>query len=221
VIVTPAAARASYRALVTLCRQRVAERFVVRLSWLALIGAVAIAFVMGVTMGRASVLTDLVPVATRWLIWLCATPILFVVASWRAQTDRTDGIDTLTALHGVSPRMLSIARAAAAMIEISWRMALLTTLLCASLATIAPSLALLVQGVGLLLFAAAAGLVLGGIGSACGHWGRMRGRALLALVVIAPWVVSDIWVQPGWSIPGMLDAGLAFLTDVSDMVGRR
>jgi hypothetical protein len=145
---------------------------------------------------------------------------LFVAASWQARTDRTDGIDTLAALHGISPRMLGFARGLAATIEISWRMALFTTLLCASLATIVPSLALLVQGVGLLLFAAIAGVTLGALGSACAHWGRARGRLLLSLVVLVPWVAADIWSQPGWSIPGVLDAGLGFFTDVSGMVRR-
>jgi hypothetical protein len=136
--------------------------------------------------------------------------------------DRREGVEALAASRGISPAALDSARALAAMSAVGLAVGLPLAGLSLLEAALAGRGAMMLHrlgvGLGALLFAAVAGVTLGGAGAVCGRLGRGRGRWLLAMVVLAPWLLADLAGHGAWSIPGALDATLDFLTGARELL---
>ncbi|RLB62441.1 MAG: hypothetical protein DRI90_09070 [Deltaproteobacteria bacterium] len=202
-------------AVLALCRYRLSTRFGARLSWLVGIGAALLVFGVTVVGGEAMANRELLIGSMRWIAWLAATPVALAAAAAPAERDRREGVDVLAAIHGVSAVRLELARGLAAMVAIGLRIGLPSLLLCLLMATVGPAWRHLLLVPGVALFAAWGGVLIGGIAAASGHFGGARGRSLLAAVVLLPWLLSELWVTPGLSIPGGMDMMLTFLVDMS------
>jgi len=207
-------------AVVALCRRRLSARFGARLSWVLGGGAAVVALALVVVGGEGLGTRELVVRAVRWIAWLAAPPILLAVAGAPAERDRADGVDVLVGTHGVSPGRLGVARGMAAMVEVAYRIGWPAVALCVLVALVGSAWPLLAMLPGLVLFAGWAGLVLGGIAAACGHFAGTRGRSLLLLVVLVPWVIADAWGAAGVSIVGAVDMMLSLFADVTTFLGR-
>jgi hypothetical protein len=208
------------RAVIALCRRRLSGRLGARLSWVLGLGVTLVALGLVLAGGESLGTRELLLRAVRWMAWLAVPPIALAAAGSPVERDRGDGVDVLVRIHGVSSRRLGMARGVAAMVEVAFRVALPAWTLCVLVAVLTPAWSLLAMLPGLLLFAGWAGLVLGGLGAACGHFGGTRGRSLLLVVVLAPWVVADGWGLPQLSIPGAMDLMLTLFADVASLVAR-
>jgi len=208
------------RAVIALCRRRLNGRLGARLSWVLGVGGALVVLGLVVVGGESLGTRELIVRGVRWIAWLAAPPIALAAAGAPAERDRADGVDVLVRMHGVSDRRLGVARGVAAMVEVSYRLGLPAVALCLSVVMVGAAWPLLGMLPGLVLFAGWGGLVLGGLGAACGHFGGARGRSLLLAVVLVPWVVADAWGVPGVSIPGAVDMMLTLFADVATFVAR-
>ncbi len=69
--------------------------------------------------------------------------------------------------------------------------------------------------VGVVVFAAVAGVALGALATVSARLGRTRGRWVLFAAVVGPWVLADLAGHGAWSIPGALGAVLDFVLERS------
>jgi hypothetical protein len=208
--VTTRLARATTSTIVSLCRQRVRRRLGSRLGWLSAVSVALFFAALGASLDVGTQANAVLGNAIRWLCWLGAGPVVMSVAASPRQRDREEGILAMAALHGASEARLTVARFVAASLEASLRI-VLPALLCSVVLVASgqwlggPAVVLGVVAVGLM-----SGVVLGTLGAACGLWARERGRLVVAAVVLLPWAVADQWSVPALSIPGALDAAIAF-----------
>jgi hypothetical protein len=206
-------------ALIALARSRLASTGAGRaarlLAVLSIVGFAFAAVMLRVSDGADAPLSGLTLTAARCLAWIAGAPLALAAAGDRTALDRREGIEALAAARGVSPAGLDAARVLAAMsavgLAVGVPLAGLSVLATAIAGRGAAMLHHAASGLGALIFAVIAGVTLGGAGAACGRLGRRRGRWLLAVVVLGPWVLADLAGHGAWSIPGALDAALDFL----------
>ncbi len=207
-------------ALIALCRRRQRARLG---AWLGWAGAIAAAVVF-VTFSRASsgagdLASRLLGDALRWVCVLGVTPLALSLAADPVAQDRRDGIELMVAVRGRGPAALELARVVAAIQETSLRVAAAGLLVCVASGWALSWQLVLVSVAGTVVIALLSGVTLGGLAVVCGQLGAERGRALLAAVVLVPWLLSDFWTMPGLSIPGLLDAAIDGLVRLLDRLG--
>jgi hypothetical protein len=205
--------RAATRTLVSLCRQRLASRFGPRVGWFAVafvaltFGAAAASVQPG--QGVGPVVAD----AIRWCCWLGAAPVALVAAAAPAGREGRDGITALLRLHGVGRSRVSSARFVAAMLEAAIRVvvpALVVTVWALVVARPSQPVALVA---GVIATSGVVGLVVGGLGAACGHWAREKGRTMLFAVVLLPWMIAESWALSRLSVVGLVDRAIVFFVE--------
>jgi hypothetical protein len=207
------------RGLIALCRARVrattGARVAVSGSTLVGIVSMVVAIVVRVSDGPDASLGGLVSTSARWVTWVAGAPLALAVAHDRRALDRSEGIEALVLVRGFGAQALESARALGAMIQIALvigtPIVLLASLSVALSGTIPAALARAPFVVGAAAFAAVAGVTLGGVATVCGSLGAGRGRWLLLAVVVLPWILASELGRSSWSIPGVLQAALAFL----------
>lgn len=208
------------RALVSLCRERLRRAPGARFGTAAV---VAIAFGFGMVLafvqqdgGAAAALDGMLRSATRWMAWVGGGAIALAAAHDRAAVDRRDGIEALAAVRGARGGALHAARALSAMQMIALVIgvpALVLAVVGAGLSGSMPAgLRVLGVGVGLAVFAGAAGVALGGLAAVSGRVAGARGRLVLVALVLVPWALADLAGNARWSIPGALDTFLFLVT---------
>jgi hypothetical protein len=182
------------------------------LAWALTGGLAAMAVGERMSEGADVSLRGLVVLAAHGVPWLVGAPIALAAAEDHAAADRHDGILALAASRGVSPSGLGAARVLAAMEEIAWGIGAPLATLALLTAALAGRVPAVLDRVGLALgvaaFAMVAGVVLGGLGAACGRLGGARGRWLLLAIVVGPWMLADLAGRGAWSIPGALGVAL-------------
>ena len=158
--------------------------------------------------------------SVRWLLWLGVGPLALAIANGRLERDRADGVEALASLRGHDAGALESARMLAAVVQTSLRIGLPSVLLCLLLALLSwrDAVALLVQAMGLVVFAMFGGLVVGGAAALCGRVGGRRGRSVLLAVVLIPWVVAAGVQRTEWSLPAVVDLALAATADTARLV---
>lgn len=213
-------------ALIALLRERLRQtkggRFSALLGISLLAGFGVIALVLRAVDGPSASLGNLVVSAAKLITWAAAAPIAFAAANDRARADRDDGIEALAESHGIDRYVLRAVRVAAAMYQVAHSiglpiliLSLLSVLLSGTIALAVKNIALML---GLAFFSALAGCTIGGIADLCGRIGMARGRHLFALVIVLPWLLSDLSERP-WSIPGALNAALNWIVRTSGFSG--
>jgi hypothetical protein len=207
------------RSVVALCRARLAATRAGRvgrvLARLVATGFGLVAVALRLADGPGASLAGLVPAAAPWIAWIAGASLAYAAAEDRAALDRGEGLEALAAARGISPAGLSSARALAAMTAIASAIGgplLLLSLLTAALAG-RPAAVIHRAGLGLgaLVFAAVAGVTLGGVAALSAQVGRARGRWLLLALIVGPWALADLAGHGAWSIPGALGAVLEFV----------
>lgn len=214
-------------ALIGLARERLRRTKGGR--WSALLGLVLmtgfglIALVLRADDGPGVALGGLFETAARTIAWAAGVPLGLAIAHDRARADRAAGIDALAASRGSGRSALEAARTAAAMLQTTLAiglpllvLALLGVALAGSFTSAIRHLGL---AAGLAVFSILAGVTIGGLAAACGRLGAMRGRSLLAAVVLVPWILTDLAGLRAWSVPGALGAALSFIVRVSGAGG--
>jgi hypothetical protein len=175
------------------------------------VAAVALRFADGAQVSLAGLTITAAP----WLAWIGGGALAFAAAEDRAAVDRREGIEALAAARGISPAGLEAARVLAAMSGASLAIGVPLVILGLLTAALAgrPGVVAHRAGValGAAIFAAIAGVTLGGVGAISGRVGRARGRWVLLAFVAGPAVIADLAGHTGWSIPGALGAVLDFL----------
>lgn len=214
------------RALIALARERLRQTKGGR--WSALLGLLLVT-VFGVVEivlrvdGPDVSFGNLLGTASRAIAWAAGAPLALAIAHDRARADREEGIEALAASRGAGGRSLEVVRTAAAMLQETLAIGvpiLVLALLGAALAGSVPSaLRHLGLAAGLALFSVVAGVTIGGLAAACGRVGRARGRSLLAVLVLVPWVLTDLAGLRAFSIPGALNAALTFVVRTSGLGG--
>lgn len=168
--------------------------------------------------GPSASLGKVVIGAAKLITCLASAPIAFSAAHDRARIDRDDGIEALAESHGVDRHVLRAIRAAAAMYQTALSIGLPILILSILLVLLSGTSALAIRNLslmlGLSLFSILAGFTIGAIADLCGRIGMARGRSMLALIVLIPWLLSDLAEKP-WSIPGALHAALNWLVRMS------
>lgn len=210
------ARRALLRGAVALGRARLrgTRGFRLGLAAAVLIGVVDAFTLLLLSMDDPSVTLDGTLVgAAGWLAWTAAGPIALAAAHDRAAADRGEGIEALAAARGVPPGGLEAARALAAMQMIALVIGAPALVLAGIGALLAggagAALRFASLGAALVLFAAVAGVTLGGLAAMSGRVAGPRGRGLFAAIVLVPWALADLAGSARWSIPGALDAFLS------------
>jgi hypothetical protein len=204
-------------ALVLLARRRLRERAGSRWSFglgvlLAVGGSLSVLASVGAGAGGLSRTVAWVAVAAAWI---SGGLVALSAASGCHLTDRREGAEALVVLRGGSVRTLESARVLAAMAQVSLAIAVPVVVV----GLVGSAAAGSVRGAALalgsiaasLVFAVATGVVVGGLAATCGRYGAGRGRWLLLVAVLMPWIVMDMAGAPVWSIPGGLDALLRML----------
>lgn len=173
----------------------------------------AMLLVLRIEDGPAASLGGTLRSAAAALAWIAAGPIALAAAGDRSAADRAEGIEALAAARGLSARALHGVRALAAMLEVASTIAVPTAALSLTAALLAgaPHLALRHLSVGAALgaFAVVCGVTLGGLAAVAGRAAGRRGRPLLVALIFVPWALADLAGNPGWSIPGALEAFLS------------
>ena len=204
-------------ALIALGRDRLrragAARFGIVAAALVTIVFASIALILRVADG-VTWFPGLIQTALHWIVWLAGGSVALVAAHDRSGADRADGLESLVASRGASLEALAASRVLAAMIHVAFVIGAPGAVLALFTAAIAGTLEMALRHLAFVLavavFAAIAGVTLGGVASACGRIGAARGRSLFAAVVIGPWLLADLAGRGAWSIPGALRAVLSF-----------
>ena len=204
-------------ALIALGRDRLRRTGAARFGTIsALIVAVAFAMIalfLRVADGVAW-FPGLIETAAHWITWLAGGWVALAAAHDRPGADRADGLESLVASRGASLEALAASRVLAAMIQVAVAIGRPVAALALFTAAITGTFEMALRHLGfvlaVLVFAAIAGVTLGGVASACGRIGGARGRSLFAAVVIGPWLLADLAGRGAWSIPGALRAVLSF-----------
>lgn len=161
--------------------------------------------------------------AARSAAWIVGGPLALAAARNRAGIELSDGIEALVATRGASRAALDTARRASAMVL--GARALGAPLLFVGVVAVAASGSIravfvnALAALAVLAFAVVAGITLGAVGSACEGAAGRRGRSLLGLVVLGPWLAADLAGRTAYSIPGALDALLSMLLNLVNARG--
>lgn len=223
----PDVSSAAQKALIGLARERLRQTKGGR--WSALLGLLSmtafglIALVLRADDGPDVALGGLFETAARTIAWAAGVPLGLAVAHDRTRADRAEGVEALAASRGAGRSALDAARTVAAMLQTTLAigaplliLALLGVALAGSLTSALRHLGL---AAGLAIFSILAGVTIGGLAAACGRLGAMRGRSLLAAVVLVPWILTDLAGLRAWSVPGALGAALSFIVRVAGAGG--
>jgi hypothetical protein len=203
-------------AAIALCRRRLAVRPGARAGWALAAVAAALVVAAGASLPEVGVWQAhaILGNALRLLCWVGAGPVALAAASDLSADDRRDGVALLAFVEGFDERVLEGARMAAAMIEATLRIAVPGLAALGMLAALGRAPAPFAATGSIVLAALLGGVVLGGLGAACGRLGGPRGRWLLAALIFLPWVVADAWAAHGLSIPDLIDAGVDSAVDL-------
>lgn len=212
----------SRRALIALLRERLKQtqggRWSAFLAISLMAGFGLVALVLRAVDGPSASLGKLMIAATKVIACVVAAPIALAASNDRARADRDDGIEALAESHGIDRYVLRAVRVAAAMYQTALSIGLpilvlsmLSLMLSGTIALAARNLGLML---GLTLFSALAGFTIGAIADLCGRIGMARGRLLFSLVIVLPWIFSDLAEKP-WSIPSALHAALNWIVRTS------
>jgi hypothetical protein len=208
---------------VDLVRTRLARTREARLGLVAGIATAAVFGVMAIALravdGPNASLGGFVELGAASITWAAAAPTTLAAARNRGAQDRGEGIEAMAAARGIHARGLEAARAAAAMMQIARTiaiplvgLALLTVALAGSVRLAFTRIGL---AVGLAIFAAIAGVTLGSLATLCSRFGGRRGRLLLVVIVIVPWMLAALADRAAYSIPGALGAVLSFALELA------
>jgi hypothetical protein len=128
------------------------------------------------------------------------------LATELASRDATQGLTGLARLRGFGEQQLERARVVAGALRLSTTVAtpglMLALALLLRFRTLHGSLLALGLAVASLPYAALVGFSLAALGRACSHWLPGRGRLLLSLVVLGPWLLGSGLGVPLPSLPG-------------------
>ena len=160
--------------------------------------------------GAPTALSGFAPSAARFAAWLAAGPIALAAANGRSTRDRADGVEAFASSFGVAASALRAGRLAGVGLACARAIAVPSigiALLAAGLAgSIAEARSALVAVPVLALFAMVAGAAVGALAVIAEHLAPERGMRALLLLVILPWIASDLAGWSGASVPGALDA---------------
>jgi hypothetical protein len=180
--------------------------------------AVALAFVGAVLVARGDgtsggSFASILRACARASAWLVGAPLGLALARGRAAADRAEGIEALAAARGASRGALGAARRASGLL-LGARLVAAPVLLVGLVAALGSRSArgALANGsaaIAAILFAAVAGFTIATAAHLAAAIGPRRGRSVLALIVIGPWLAADLAGHPAWSLPGALDALLS------------
>lgn len=202
------------RALVILLRGALARRWGVRA---ARIYAVMVSLSVTATIwflarqfGPDTTTVSLVARSAALLTWIAGGIATLALAVPPKDTALTLGIAALASAHGIDDRTITRAEMAATI-------RLLGEVIVVPVAGIALFVSLIVAGgrldgaiwpiLGSVLFGLVAAVLLGIVTSACRVWGGTRGRTLLLVVVLVPWILTALLPTRSaelLSIPGFL-----------------
>ncbi|UQA55718.1 hypothetical protein [Polyangium aurulentum] len=206
-----------------LVRTRLARTREARLGFFAGLATAAVFAVMAAALragdGPSAPLEGIVELGAASIAWAAATPTALAAARNRGAHDRADGIEALAATRGIHARGLEAARAVAAMMQIARTLGIplvgLALLTAALAGSFRGALARIGLAVWLAVFAAIAGVTLGSLATLCSRFGGRRGRLLLAVVVVVPWMLAALADSTVYSIPGALGAVLSFAFELA------
>jgi hypothetical protein len=223
----PRPTSAAQRALIALARERLRQtkggRWSAILGLLLMTGFGLVALVLRADDGPDVALGGLFETAARTIAWAAGIPIGLAIAHDRGRADREAGVEALVAARGASRSALEAARTAAAMLQatiaIGLPLIVLALLGVALAGSVTSALRHLGLAAGLAGFSILAGVTIGGVAAACGRLGARRGRSLLAIVILVPWILTDLAGLRAWSIPGALSAALTFIVRASGAGG--
>lgn len=215
------------RALILLGRERLRQtsggRWSALLGLLSMTGFGLIALVLRADDGPGVALGGLFETAARVIAWAAGAPLALAIAHDRGRADREAGIEALAASRGAGRSALEAARTAAAMLQstlaVGLPLLILSILGVALAGSVSSALRHLGLAAGLVGFSILAGVTIGGVAAACGRLGGRRGRSLLAVVVLVPWILTDLAGLRAWSIPGALNAALSFIVRIAGAGG--
>ena len=206
-------------ATVALCRQRLGVRPGAWLGWLGA-GTVALAYaVVAAADGGRDMGVQLVGDALRGGCWLGAGPLALSLAADPAGRDRRDGVEQLALLRGVTAEGLALARLWAGMLGAAARVALPALVVCLVLSSTGGDWLLAASALGGVVIALLAGALLAALATICARLGAERGRLILLLVVLLPWLLSDRWGGSYLSVVDLLDAAVSVMVQVVERLG--
>jgi hypothetical protein len=203
------------RALVILLRGALARRWGVRAARIyavmVSISVTATIWFLARRFGPDTTTVSLVARSAALLTWIAGGIATLALAVPPKDTALVLGIAALASAHGIDDR--TIARA-----EMAATIRLLGEVIVVPVTGIALFVSLIVAGgrldggiwpiLGSVLFGLVAAVLLGIVTSACRTWGGPRGRTLLMVVVLVPWLLTELLlptrVAELLSIPGFL-----------------
>ncbi|MSP24671.1 MAG: hypothetical protein EXR75_05805 [Myxococcales bacterium] len=181
-----------------LARRRLRASLWARIGWFfAWLPPVAVCFgVLGDAPTDLSEASALLVEGMRLSAWGGAAGVALAAAGPLAVLDREEGIDALVVFHGGNSNSLPRMRWFAAVVECALRVATPSLLACLVLAVATRSFLLLSFAPGITAFAILVGVAFGSLATACGELGRRRGRSLLVLLVLVPWLLAQSALGP-------------------------
>jgi hypothetical protein len=203
------------RALVILFRGALGRRWGVRAAriyaLMVSIGVTATIWILARRFGPDTTTVSLVARASAMLTWIAGGIAALALAAPPKDSALALGIAALASSHGLDDR--TIWRA-----EIAATIRLLGEVIVVPVVGIALFVSLILAGGGLgggvwpilgsVLFGLVAAALLGIVTSVCRRWGGPRGRTLLVVVVLVPWILSETLLPTRsaelLSIPGLL-----------------
>lgn len=189
---------------------------------------VAVAFAAAVLVARhdgggSASFASILRTAARSAAWVVGGPLALAAARDRASIELSDGIEALVATRGASRTALETARRVSAMVlgarVLGAPLLFVGVVAVAASGSIGAVLVNSLAALAVLAFAVVAGITLGAVGSACAGVGGGRGRSLLGIVVLGPWLAADLAGRTAYSIPGALDALLSMLLNLVNARG--
>jgi hypothetical protein len=204
-------------ALVTLLRGALARRWGVRAARIyavmVSISVTATIWYLARTYGPDVTTVSLVARASALLTWIAGGIAALALAVPPKDTALVSGVVALASSRGLDDR--AIARA-----EMVATIRLLGEVIVVPITFIAIFVSLIVAGgrldgaiwpiLGSVLFGLVAAGVLGAVVSLCRRWGGSRGRTLLTVVVLVPWILAE----------GLLPKSSAELLSIPGLLGR-
>jgi len=202
------------RALVTLCRLQQHSLLSVRvaraLGWVT-------SFVFAAALGIAATgsssrhLDSLVVAALTWLSWIAGGLVALLLARNLRSLDAKSGVTGLAVQRGHTPSGVARARTLATMQEVATAVGKPGLVLSAMSLALSPSAAVAVGRslmlLGVLGYAAGAGILLGGLSRWSAATSPRHGPTLLVTVVLGPHLAQSVW--PGVpSVPSWLGTWL-------------
>ncbi|HRI65491.1 MAG TPA: hypothetical protein PK156_14685 [Polyangium sp.] len=169
--------------------------------------------------GASAPLDGLLEMGAGLIACVAAFPTTLAAATDRRTLDREAGIEALVTMRGVHVAQLELVRVYAAMMLIA-RATAIPLLTIALVITALASNGAIVLGrlgvaLGLVMFAAMVGVVLGSVATFSARVGGRRGKLLASAIVFLPWILGEAFGRGIYSIPGALDAALSLIIEVA------